>query len=220
MPNSCDFSHSMPSPFLHSTALVARRFLSVFLFGALALLVAGCSSPQNRRGDPGTRIPPQPTLTGEAAWFDGTVTSHVTVSAFGRPPRQPDAANGEERRDGRPPFGGGRGGPPPGMEPGDGSRPARMGQVALPRQTLQVELVNNSPEEVTVSVRECLSLLGNFAVRPERVTLAPGQSVKLEAMRGAYGANLDRLDVTLELSRKGETERRTVVAEKAPQAPE
>lgn len=102
----------------------------------------------------------------------------------------------------------------------NGSRPGGMAGMTIPRQVLQIALTNHSETELTVRPLECTSLLGNFAVRPEKVTLAPGETVTLDAMRGGIGANLDRLEVSLAFSAGGKIEKKVVVVERAqPAAP-
>ena len=94
-----------------------------------------------------------------------------------------------------------RSGPPPG---------GMGGGMTPPRQALTVTLANASAAPITLQVTEVNSALGNFAAVPERATLAPGESMHLEPMRGAL-ANLDEFVLTLGLKADGKSEQQTVI---------
>jgi hypothetical protein len=69
--------------------------------------------------------------------------------------------------------------------------------VKPPRLILRVEFVNISKETVDVTIRDLVCPLGNFAVRPERVSLAPGQRVELDPMLSNTDSRFDQFYVRL-----------------------
>lgn len=116
--------------------------------------------------------------------------------------------------------GGMRGGPRGGGEEGgmmrNGPPPGGMGGgMTPPRQALTVTLTNTSSAPLTVQVTEVNSALGNFAAVPERATLAPGEAMTLEPMRGAL-ANLDEFSLKLGLKADGKSEQQTMILKRAP----
>lgn len=98
-------------------------------------------------------------------------------------------------------MGGGGGGP---------RRGGGGGGASFPRQALTITLKNTSAESVAVRVQEVVSILGNFVPFPEKATLAPGESVTLEAMRGSL-ANLDELELTIGLAAGADRDRQTFI---------
>ncbi len=96
--------------------------------------------------------------------------------------------------------GGGRGGPHGGAGRG----------ASFPRQSLSLTLTNTSQETLHIRVQDVVSILGNFVPFPEKATLAPGESVTLEPMRGSL-ANLDELELTVGLAAGADRDRQTFV---------
>ncbi len=74
------------------------------------------------------------------------------------------------------------------------------------RQTLGLILLNAGRGELAVEVREVRGVLGNFAPRPARVLLAPGQTCELQGMPSAYAATLVELAVAVRLRADGRDE--------------
>ncbi len=81
---------------------------------------------------------------------------------------------------------------------------------SMPRQALSIILANTSAESITVRIQEVVSILGNFVPFPERATLASGESVALEPMRGSL-ANLDGLELTIALAVGDDRDRQTII---------
>lgn len=99
---------------------------------------------------------------------------------------------------------GGMAGGPPG---GGGAAPVRV----LPtRQVLHVALTNHAATPLAISVTDVTSLLGNFAVRPEHLTIAPGETAELEPMMANSADNYEELDVTLAIRKDGHTDQQTL----------
>jgi hypothetical protein len=80
--------------------------------------------------------------------------------------------------------------------------------ILPPRLALTFTFVNASTRTITLTIAEVNSLLGNFAPRPEKLTLAPGQEGSIDPMLSTFDNNFEELDVTLTLRRggKGETQ--------------
>jgi len=100
------------------------------------------------------------------------------------------------------PRGGARGGQPGG------------GGFSPIRQVLRVKFTNRGKDPLEITIVEVNSLLGNFAPRPERLALAPGQSGSLSEMRASLGENLEELEVNLTLRRGQDRESKVVVLAK------
>jgi hypothetical protein len=78
--------------------------------------------------------------------------------------------------------------------------------VRPPRLALAMTFTNTGSDTVTFAVTEVESLLGNYAPRPERFTLAPGQKGSLDPMLSNFENNYDTLDVTLGVRRGDKVE--------------
>lgn len=196
---------------------LGRTVLGASLAGVFALVLAtGCLGP--RRGPGRERmITPQPTLVNDATWFSGTLASHTVLAAASIPgeggaPSGSESAAPSGRHSGgsggmgpmgggggpRGGGGGGMGGPPPAMESSGGrGAPAMMG--AMGRETLRISFANRSKETIELSVRDIFTPIGNFAPRPERLALAPGQSAELEPMMANGSENYETMEVTLRI---------------------
>ena len=67
----------------------------------------------------------------------------------------------------------------------------------MPPVTLRVKLENKGTEPVEVEVTEVNSELGNFAVRPKTLTIAPGQVGELDPMISQLGVTSDEIPLKL-----------------------
>lgn len=88
-----------------------------------------------------------------------------------------------------------------------------------PALTLRLQLENRGTADVEVQIVELSSDLGNFAVRPERVTLVPGQSGEVDPMISQLGVVAQTIPVTLILRVAGQTESQTLILAKPANAP-
>ena len=90
----------------------------------------------------------------------------------------------------------------------DSDTPAarRAREAQMPPALLRLQLENPSAATVVVEIREVNSDLGNFAVRPDTVTLAPGQAVEVEPMQSMLGVDSYALPVTITLRAGGQTQ--------------
>lgn len=77
--------------------------------------------------------------------------------------------------------------------------------------TLRVLFENKGAEPIEIEVREVNSDLGNFAVRPPRLTLAPGEKGALNPMISQLGVTSDEIPLKLAVRAGGKTEIQVVV---------
>lgn len=141
------------------------------------------------------------------------------LTAF-RLPREDSEGGGRMRGEGGPPRR--RMGPPPGEFGGgfgggfgddeEGARPAMRpgGRALMPRMVLRVTVTNRSEQPMDIAVTDVVSALGNFAVRPERLSLAPGEEATLDPFLSPFPDNFAELVVELRLRRGTERETQTV----------
>jgi hypothetical protein len=78
----------------------------------------------------------------------------------------------------------------------------------MPPVTLRIYLENRGTEPMDIAVTEVNSDLGNFAVRPEKLTIAPGGKGELEPMISQLGVTSDDIPLKLavRVGRKTETQ--------------
>lgn len=88
-----------------------------------------------------------------------------------------------------------------------------------PALTLRLRLENRGLASLEVHIIELNSALGNFAVRPERLTLAPGESGEVDPMISQLGVIAERVPVKLILRVAGTTEEQTLILGKPAPAP-
>lgn len=86
----------------------------------------------------------------------------------------------------------------------------RRREAEMPGALMRLRLENTSPATVVVEIKDVNSDLGNFAVRPDTVTLNPGQTVETEPMLSKLGVESYTLPVTIVLRAAGKTEARTL----------
>jgi len=183
--------------------------LPALLIGVLAL--SACSSPESRRFG-GRDRPHQPLLVGEAKFLGDALSARVTLGDLNlHPGGGPENGGGHDgggrRRGGRRYYGGGDMAPPPGGELGEGG-PSTAAHA--PRLTLRVSFTNSGQNPCEFSVTDVISELGNFAVRPEKLSLQPGESGELEPMNSSYPEVVEELTVEIRLRQKGKTESHSI----------
>jgi hypothetical protein len=185
------------------------RALGALLSVAL-LTFAGCASERPsgppRSASRDARLAPIP-LAGESTYFEGQIVAKITVGpqrlpAGARPERRPDSDHGSmDDFHGRPRRGGGPSGefagrPRGGPGVGGGS----------PTAAIQLSLTNTGPAPADVWISDFVSVLGNFAVRPEKLTLAPNQTAEVDAMQSRLGDRYTEIEAKLVLRLNGQAE--------------
>jgi hypothetical protein len=80
----------------------------------------------------------------------------------------------------------------------------------MPPVTLRVQFENRGSEPIEVGISEVNSELGNFAVRPEKLTIAPGEKGALEPMVSQLGVTSDDIPVRISIRVGGKKETQIV----------
>jgi hypothetical protein len=171
-------------------------------------------------------------MRGETAFLEGKVAAVVTVSrgfdrgTAGGPARgkgrglREDEISGRNRRDEAGAFAevyniGGYGTSEEDQKEAiaEYMRQARARRAAgspMPPVTLRVLLENRGTEPLELEVTEVNSSLGNFAVRPPKLTLAPGEKGLLEPMVSQLGVTSDEIPLKLAVRTGGKKEEQVV----------
>lgn len=194
---------------------LALQLIGIGGLVAATLVQPGCSStPDRPQPDEPPALPPV-AMRGEALFFEGKLRAEVSITR-GRPGGfaahggHGGQRAGHHRRGG---GGGGYGGGRPEFERGDEDAAGgglRMRAAMMPAVTLHLHLENKSSDSLDVQIRDFKSDLGDFAVRPERVQLAAGQSVDVDPMVSQLGVTSDEIPVTVALRAGGKTESQDV----------
>ena len=91
------------------------------------------------------------------------------------------------------------------------ARARRAAGSPMPPVTLRVAFANRGTEPVELEVTEVNSDLGNFAVRPSKLTIAPGETGVLEPMVSQLGVTSDEIPLKLSVRSGGKKEQQVVV---------
>lgn len=179
------------------------------------LAVTGCATPPPPDGlAEASAMGERPVaMQGTSEFFDGELVATVTVSrGIGRGqsggPGSGGGGSARGARGGRG-GGGGRAGPPPnlaGMEPEQATayQNARMALGSpLPPVTTRLKLENRGKETLEIEILEVNSDLGNFAVRPAKISVAPGQTAEPDPMISQLGVTSDEIPVKVTLKKAG-----------------
>lgn len=188
--------------------------LGAVLAGLLGLSGCGTAPPPDSLAE-AVRIGERPVaMQGRADFFAGQIAATVNISR--------GVGQGLGGR-GRPGGGGGPGRGEAGS-PGDhyrrsgeradmdGGDPAaamayRQAKMALgsplPPVTTRLRLENRGSESVEIEISEVNSDLGNFAVRPSKLKIEPGQTLEPDPMISQLGVTSDEIPVQVTLRRGG-----------------
>lgn len=96
-------------------------------------------------------------------------------------------------------------------ETGSGGAGSAIHESNMPPIALRLRLTNTSQETVEVTFLICKSELGDFAVRPEKLVLAPGQSAEPDRMTSRLGLTSDELVLKVGLRLAGKVEQKDLV---------
>lgn len=195
------------------------RFLPLFrpatIFSVFVMIMAmtGCSSP-SRQG-PSDTGPRPVAMKGEDKFFDGQVDAVLTITrGFSRGiPR-----GGRSNKDDETPslaevFS---------TELSDSENKDYSATLAkmqalqvrgspLPPVILRLGLKSHATAPFDVEILEINSDLGNFAVRPEKLTLAPDEPSGPDPMNSQLGVTSDEIPVKVAIRANGKTESKTIM---------
>jgi hypothetical protein len=189
---------------LHSSS----RFFSSILFAfSLSFFLTGCGGGYKVEPEPavilGPNGKPLPLMKAKDAFFDGILLTEITLSQsrgrggyhpapiHGLPTDDSDADSGDDVK----------------ITPEivDEMR-SRRAESPIPPIVLWLKLTSAASDPLNVEIVDFNSDLGNFAVQPEQVALAPGQSVEPEPMISRLGVTSLEIPVTVTLRLKGKSE--------------
>lgn len=212
------------------TCFPLQRLLPALL--ALTLLgVTGCES--NRRARIAERLEEErksvPPMEGKDTFFDGQLTAFVSLGSglAGLPGARTHARHGKGFNPkfmgvhaGAGDSGGGFTREPDAFGFGPSSEVPRdqveemqrpmLGESPMPPVLLVIDLANTSKELIEVEFVDFTSELGDFAVRPATMKLAPGESAQSDPMTSRLGLTSYALPVTVALRVNGKTERKII----------
>jgi hypothetical protein len=161
---------------------------------ALALFAAGCFHAESDELTSAVVSGEKPvSMEGTDAFFDGKMAVKVTLSrGIGRGLRK----GGREKGDYT-------------YQKYTDSDSKQMLGSPLPPVTLHLILTNRSPSPMTVTIADFDSDMGNFAVDPDTLTIAPGQSAEPTPMVSELGVSSDVLPFKVTLKYGAARESRT-----------
>ncbi len=171
-------------------------------------------------------------MKGEGSLFEGNLTAYATVSRGferggkpgGRGPGGPkggqedELASGRRRKDSdgitevySTGFGDSEEEQKEAMKEYMRMAMARRAQGSpMPPVTLRVQFENRGTAPVEIEVTEVNSELGNFAVRPSKLTIAPGEKGTLDPMVSQLGVTSDDIPVRISVRLTGKKETQTI----------
>lgn len=215
---------------LPASTLRLFRHLLYTCTAALAVIVTdGCSSRPPRGEGPGAEAGEAnlPTLVARDQFFGGKLVVDATAgrssSRRGPGSRGAGGPGGGGRRGGMGDHGPGRREGPgmgeggPAMRDNSEGPSIHLQESGFPPVALQVKLTNTSSETVEVTFMRCKSDLGDFAVRPEKLALAPGQSAEPDRMTSHLGLTTTALELTVALKLGSTVETKVLLLK--PEAP-
>jgi hypothetical protein len=91
------------------------------------------------------------------------------------------------------------------------ARARRAAGSPMPPVTLRVQFENKGTEPLEVEVLEVNSDLGNFAVRPPKLVIPPGEKAALDPMISQLGVTSDEIPLKLALRQGSKRENQVVV---------
>lgn len=147
----------------------------------------------------------QPTMAGEAAFFDGKLLVEANLGRGFRPRLKREGARSRSGSYGTPGFEDeaardyARDGEPEYFIP-------RMSNSTLPAVALRLRVTNQTSAPVEIEFAEFKSYLGNFAVRPVKLAIPAGESAQPDPMNSLLGVTGEQIPVTIGLRLDGKVE--------------
>ena len=206
------------------------RTVPLFIIVTALLLAGGCESHRHYVADTDPKAPPPPSMQGYGEFFGGKLMVEASLGrGFRMRPGGMKNYAGRHR-------GGGGGGGGEGEDEGDGgdsfsdvyyvsqedSEQAfipRMSNSTLPPVALRVRVTNQAQQPVEIVFLECNSVLGNFAVRPEKITVAAGETGSPDPMTSLLGVPTDEIKLTVGLQVGGVKETKVITLHTIKTAP-
>lgn len=199
------------------TARTLRSFASAlpFSFPALIaiLVLGGCFSTKEYVPESDPKAPPRPTMQGYADFFDGKV---LVEASIGRGFRMRPGKMKEFDRNNR--RGGSEESPFAEIYYLDDKEDAedqyfipRMNNSTLPPVALRLRVTNQFAEPVEIEFTDCDSTLGNFAVRPEKISIPAGETAGPDPMTSLLGITNDEIQLKVGLKMGATKEVKTLV---------
>jgi hypothetical protein len=206
-----------------------RLVLGAALPVCAVFLFAACESKPDRRAPHETARNDVPPMAASETFFAGQIAVNLTLGNVAiEGGRGGDDTGGGRHGKGGGHHGGGRHGGSEGESSRGGAEgeSGRSGDEApaihasnLPPVMLRLRLENTGSSAVVVEVRDLDSELGDFAIRPDRLVLEPGQSVEPDPMESLLGLDTYALPVTITLRAGGKTETKVLTLRPVTPAP-
>jgi hypothetical protein len=194
--------------------------------------------PGPRGGSPDAQRKPFTPLGGHEEFFAGQILAEIHVGTEGMPDVKPGDGSPDNRGGGKGEGrghrrgGGGGGGQlnmaggaggyggniSGGVPFGEGGRSSPGGPGGGPRfgigngrpVMIHLRFTNRNEAAVDLYITDFVSPLGNFAVRPEKLTLQPGESLETEPMSSQLASSFTETMATLVLRAGGKSEKKVL----------
>ena len=224
------------------------HLLSLVLIGFGLAACEGERPHRPSSGDLGSGAPPPPIprMEAQGVFFDGQIGAEVMLARSGEKWSRDEAAadnsgGGRGRRGGggggtRGGFSGGAGGMHGGYGGGgrrghggdeggeaegggSGTQAPPIRAINQPPVQLRLRLTNHGADPVDVAVIDFNSVLGDFVVQPEKITVKPGESVEADPMVSRLGVSGEAIPLTVKLHISGRTEEQVLTLRVVPEPP-
>ena len=115
--------------------------------------------------------------------------------------------------------GGGGGGEDESGGGGPGTQAPPIRAINQPPVQLRLRLTNHGADPVDVAVIDFNSVLGDFVVQPEKITVKPGESVEADPMVSRLGVSGGDIALNVKLHITGRTEEQVLTLRAVPEPP-
>ncbi len=215
-----------------------RSARNSFLLVVLALGLAACGREHARNeasGDmgPGGGRAPVPRMEARGVFFGGQLEAETLLARAGTFWARDNGSSGGDKQGGDHPGGGvGMGGGHGGVRGGGGRGGEQGGRsddaapqappiraINEPAIQLRLRLTNHQSTTVVVQVLDFNSDLGNFVVFPEKIVVAPGESVEADPMVSRLGVESLEVPLTVRVQMDGKAEQQVLTLKVVKDAP-
>jgi hypothetical protein len=193
----------------------SRFFPSIVFAFALSFFLGGCGGKAELEPEPAVTLGPNgkplPLMMAKGFFFNGNILAKIMLSQsrgrggfhaapiHGLPTADSYADTGDEAGDDVKIT----------PEMVDEIR-TRRAESPLPPIVMWLQLSSTAGQPLNVEIIDFKSDLGSFAVQPEKIALAPGQSVEAEPMISRLGVTSLNIPVTVTLRLNGKTEKQVL----------